>query len=175
MKTLKEIAEHALKTAKQLIVAEGRLMPVFVLYNASGEQYVVGAPWNDDADKQIMVSALRGFMAKMQITQYVHVSEAWGASVDKTTGPELAKLRPSERNDRQEVIVVTASDNHDTVALAEEIIRDAAGQVSDTKPIWPKLGAITGRMTDILKRPAGPLDFIAASLFLKQQEVPTRH
>lgn len=153
--TLQELLDINTKVARDMLLAtpKGQLRPMFIIQHG-GETTAVMTMWSNDEEKDAMVKAIQLKMKELNADAYVHISEAWMAHVDMKAQPELMNVAPSKRNDRIEVIIVTANDHVDTKLSIEEILRDDKGKITGTRKIdFPK-GAeagFSGRMTDLLK------------------------
>jgi len=93
--------------------------------------------------------------AKMKadgVKQYVHMAEAWMATIAKGTDKAVAKLRPSQREDKTEVVIVSANDRRSSLVGILEIHRDPdTGKIVSTTPQYPDEGDFGGRMLTMLR------------------------
>lgn len=150
--TLDKLLDVNTKIAKDMLMQTGEVRPMFVVQHG-GEQTAIMTMWRDDNDKQVMLAALKLKMKELNADSYVSISEAWMANVDMKVNPEMMNIQPSKRNDRYEVIIVTANNHLDTRVSIQEILRDDNGKVTGTKdiPLPEKGGHFEGRMTDMLR------------------------
>jgi hypothetical protein len=134
----------------QLIGKPGaQLLPFFHIQFKDRAPAIMAAPWQDERQKSAFIYALRYALKdfKASVVNYAGLSEAWVAREhkDHPTG-----LMPSEREDKKEVVVVSAGDHTQAVMKAWEIVRDAKGRVTDLVEDKDMAGCFGGRMFDLL-------------------------
>jgi hypothetical protein len=76
-------------------------------------------PWQTPDEKYAYIRALRDKLRAMHFDYYTIVVEAWVATVNMKVSPELANVPPSERSDREDVLLVMS--------------RHRSGETYDTK------------------------------------------
>jgi len=108
MLTVDELLDQAAERARSVLLGKPKasLMPTWII-QAKDKTTLVGTPWDGDEDKTIMTLAIRAMLKKEQAHSYSFMSEAWMAheSLSHPIG-----LSPSQREDRIEVLIVTAFD-----------------------------------------------------------------
>lgn len=92
----------------------------------------VTTPFQNESDKLEALIVLRAMMRQLGVIQYSFLSEAWAAAENHTSA-RAQDIRPSERSDRIEVVVATASDGVVTTIKLWGIVRNEAGKVIDLK------------------------------------------
>jgi hypothetical protein len=149
--SLDEMVAHCHDHARNMLIgkANAQLMPFFHVQFKDRPPAIMAAPWRDDREKSAFISGLRFALKAFgpSVVNYAGLSEAWVASEhkDHPTG-----LMPSEREDKKEVVVVTAGDHKSARMLAWEIIRDAKGRVTDLVEDKDMKNCFGGRMFDLL-------------------------
>ena len=107
------LLDAAEQHARQILVicGEDELVPVFHLWGADGRHYLVGKPFDGERTKRTTALAVRDMIREQGIVRYSFVSEGWAIvrSKEFITGP----VRPSEADDRIEVVVAIATDGVD--------------------------------------------------------------
>ncbi len=149
---LQEEAKKALDEACAWFCAEpGRQVPCqFVLHKGANEPLHLELGWADGEEKSFKLGVLKHLMQKTGVEWYLHISEAWVAHVNGDNDP-LRKVMPRDREDRGEVIHVSANDALESVVMSAEIVRHADGSVS-TKPYTVMDGcSYGGRMVELLR------------------------
>jgi hypothetical protein len=119
-----EIARQHASTV--MLDSDRALMPVFVLVQPDGTAKVIGCPWGNNQEKEIVVAGIKRQMRKLGTTAYSFITEAWTATQDHDYGP--GDLRPAERPVRREVVIACATDGENTVWGQWAIERNALGE-----------------------------------------------
>jgi hypothetical protein len=130
--TLNEIAgKHA-----RLVLVEHRmsLVPTWVLMNEKGKMILVPTPWHDEDEKELYGVAIRALMRKKHVTLYSFVTEAWTSTLepgewDEQSGQPRDGVRPSNRSDRQEVVISCAASKEMVRWRQWRIVREATTEV----------------------------------------------
>jgi hypothetical protein len=108
---LTNLADLAGEHAKRVLVDLGqRLMPQWVLVNARGGCDIVGTPWRDDREKELVTERMRKEMRKRKVTAYSLVIEAWAAAAPPGWKEGDPRTPNWQRPDRREVVVAFATD-----------------------------------------------------------------
>lgn len=148
MSDLTDLMEHALKTATRIITNGLEVEPMWLLADGDDAVGLVPTPWESDTEKQHYLAAVRQILEDRQIAYYAQVSEAWLASYTNLDD----KPRPSERDDRQEVLIVTGCtrDYSEQLLWTVPIItRDGRRELGE---VDRKIGMTGGDMAHMFKQ-----------------------
>jgi hypothetical protein len=104
-RNLNALITHAIEVAEYLIVDTQieEITPCFLCQTKQGEVFVCACEWPDRDAKYQSVQAFRARFQEEGYERYVFIGEAWKASAG-------SKLRPSESDSRQEVVIIIAGD-----------------------------------------------------------------
>lgn len=156
MITLKELLDISEKGARKNIKNQprGQLMPTFIGVPESGEVLIIGAPFNGDLEKQMVIATVRAKFRECNIKAYAMVSECWlsiRANMDEVRrGP-----RPGLDPDRQEAVAIVASDGFNSLARYLRMERDSIGNVIKLIKDPPEdVADSSGRFLNILSNEA---------------------
>lgn len=99
--------EHAVKTITLLFLKHGESGPPlwFIGDSKTGKVEFIATPWGDERQKRVALTVLRAAMRTMRYDLYSTASEVWWAEVKPDLDPKIAKLPPSEREDRREALI----------------------------------------------------------------------
>jgi hypothetical protein len=105
----------------------GRLLPTWLLQEEDGKILLVVTPYDNDLTKDMVDFAIREAIKTKNIQRYAYISEVWMAfekgcfsSVEDYKG-----LRPSQRPDRKEALMLIAEDiSGDCIMSYSDIYRD---------------------------------------------------
>jgi len=151
-KELNVFLEAQLKAAADLVLEVDQVSPMWALVDAKKRVTLIVSPWHSDEEKEAAIKAIRFKMEIDGTVMYAAISEAWMAKVPLDDPDKLMKIRPSERNDREEVIIVTVNDHLDTVVGMLAIERGEDGKITGTKRLPLEDGqSFGGRMTELLR------------------------
>jgi hypothetical protein len=153
---LDRLIEIAIQQAERVLVDKpnAQILPTFVLEKPDNEIGVFATPWTNEREKEITVYALRHVMRETKVLRYSFISEAWMATARPGT-EHLARLpdgeMPSQRPDRVEVVIITASDATTIKSAMLRIVRGEGGTVVRLDRDLADAKAIKGRFADLLK------------------------
>jgi hypothetical protein len=144
--------------------AETQLRPMVIACCANGDVVpLVNVGLFDADEKDAWADMCRKVFKEWNVKHYGLIVEAWAATprADDLTlsgGLKENAMRPSERDDRVEVVMITAEDRRGrTKGRTLEIVRDyATGKVADLRPILEDIGEeamLRGRFASLLKEP----------------------
>lgn len=150
MSKLEEMMDAAFKSASQ-IVAEGQeLMAIFLAEDAEGKRMVIGAPWENNEQKQQTFTVLRSLFAEKNVVRYVNVVEAW--CVEGSNEEDLKKVIPSESPNRIEVVMISGVDRATGSKVRPYLLkRDKERPYLVEMPDWQK-GHFDGQMVNLIKK-----------------------
>lgn len=140
-----------------------QLLPMWTAYSPTEGLMVIATPFEgDDADqaeksKRRVIILMQLLFAAKGVTAYSFMSEAWTATASKD--PAAAKLTPSQRSDRVEVVTMVAADRNGTKkSAAYEIERQPNGAPRLGREPYAEYDSVSGRMLEILDGiPPGPM------------------
>lgn len=122
--SLDEMAQLALEQAQRwLIGTKEQLTPSWLLQNQDGERVLIMTPWANDFEKQLILAHIRKAMRKQQTISYSLLVETWAAFYPNFKEGQ-PYVRPSKREDREELVMVIATDGTNTKMRDFKIIRD---------------------------------------------------
>ncbi len=160
----KSMLNFAWEFGVQQLIANGEVHPMFTLYTPSNERLVLPAAWQNARDKANVQAKVRIVAIAHDVHAISLITEAWTRSLSRANGETEAEfhtrthaVRPSEAEDRTEVLMVTLTyrdDANETRSMqrSAEILRDAAGKPTGVKPVDDDLDdmTMTGSMLEIL-------------------------
>lgn len=130
--SIDELLQAGIDQAGRVLIGKpgAALMPAFVVQFKDRPPAIIGAPWSDDDDKAIAVSAMRTILKlyRDSVVSYLFWSEAWQAHED---ADHPIGLMPRDRMDRKEVVILNAYDHQGGKMVSLEIMRDDKGVVTD--------------------------------------------
>jgi hypothetical protein len=152
--TIDELLDSGVKQANHVLVGKpgAELMPAFVIQFKDRPPAMIGTPWNGEDEKYAVVEAIRALLKayREHVVSYLFWSEAWQAYEDSNhpTG-----LRPSDRQDRKEVVIINAFDHKGGKMLSLEIMRGPDGVVTGlvANDKENNITALGGRLHNLLQ------------------------
>ena len=149
MLTVDEMIKCAIAYAHLVLVGKphAELTPTWLVQNKN-ETSLIGTPWRNQNEKEIMVETMRLMFKTRKVESYSFISEAWSAteSLDAPTG-----LTPSQREDKREVVIVSAFDRQGGKIQCYEIKRGPDAMVTELAldPHGPE-DNLSGRLYNLL-------------------------
>jgi hypothetical protein len=156
-KQLDRMVDLAIQQAERVLINQPKtsLLPTFVLERADGEVAIFATPWENERHKDITVFALREIMREEGVQRYSFISEAWMAPAppwaDENTTRVKGHEMPSQRPDRVEIVMISASDKDTIKSAILRIVRGEAGTVVRLDRDRADTKAISGRFAELLK------------------------
>jgi hypothetical protein len=153
---LDRLIEIAIGQAESVLIGKpnASILPTFVLENANGDTALFATPWGSERDKDITAFALRHIMRAERIERYSFISEAWMA-VAKPGQENLDRLpddeMPSNRPDRVECVIISASDRTEVKSALLRIVRGEGGTVVRLDRDRESAKEIRGRFSSLLQ------------------------
>jgi hypothetical protein len=128
MTTRQEAIDAARMSAAGAMRINGRVEPMIIGHTGDGRVVVYQlSDWmGSDLAKDIALAAIGVELRKQQAELYVVMTEAWYAPAAED-GP-MAGLMPSQRPDRMEALVVSASDREGDTVATYRTVRNANGK-----------------------------------------------
>jgi hypothetical protein len=129
---------------------DAQLIPLFHIQFKDRPDALIPAPWRDERDKSHYIRAIRMSLkeCKPSVVNYAMISEAWFAEYNHAPRPGMRM--PREREDRKEVVVVSAGDHHGAKMKVWEIIRDHQARVTDLVEEKAEADHFEGRLHNLL-------------------------
>ena len=127
-----------------------QLVPFFHIQFKDRPDAIIPAPWRDERDKSLYIRAIRMSLKELKpsVVNYAMISEAWFAEYNHAPRPGMRM--PREREDRKEVVVVSAGDHHGAKMKVWEIIRDHQARVTDLVEEKAEADHFEGRLHNLL-------------------------
>jgi len=153
---LDRLVDLAIAQAERVLIGVpgATILPTFVLERGNGEIVIFCTAWENETHKEITVLALRAIMREDKVERYSFISEAWLA-VAKPGTEHLDRLpddeMPSQRPDRVEVVIISASDKDTVKSAILRIIRGEAGTVVRLDRDLNEAKQVRGRFADLLR------------------------
>jgi len=146
--TLRELFELAKHNAVQIFYRDGEVCPIWHAVPARGPHMVCATPWSNDDEKDMAVAFLRDKFKEENVQRFVFIVEAWVVQGKRA----LSGPRPSEHQDRREVLRVTAEDrNGGTISGHYYILRPEHGHATLSEFHEDPVAYVTsGRMSGLL-------------------------
>lgn len=111
-----------------------QLTAAFLYVTADGAATIIGCPWANDFQKQVMIAEVRTKMRAAGAKQYTFITEAWFANAPKDmplAGVKQLRHYASKHPDRRECVVCFATDGVTTRWRQWQIKRDWKGQIRE--------------------------------------------
>ena len=106
-------------------------VPSYFMLLVRDEIKRLDTPWNNATEKAIYIESIRRLLQEYPIEAYSFVSEAWVASVNIRTEPELMDVPPRERSDREDILMVlTRHRDGESYATKYHVEYDTEGKVT---------------------------------------------
>jgi hypothetical protein len=149
---LSRLAEMAGEHARIVMIGlQQELMPQWVLINDKGGMDIVGTPWRDDLQKDVIAEIMRQRMHDDNIQAYSVVVEAWAAQAPKGWKAGDPHIPSSEHPDRREVVIAFATDGQQVEWRQWATKRDQTGEVIALEPTDFDGAQASSWMTGLLK------------------------
>lgn len=151
MFSLDQLLERAVDHANSVLVGkkDAELLPTWLIQYKNQPTTLVATPWSGETEKAIMVKAMRIWMLTHRTVNYSFLSEAWMATED---AKHPTGLMPSQREDKKEVVIVSACDPKDTRMVMLDVLRNSDGVVSALPPQEDKdYTGFEGRLVNLLR------------------------
>ena len=127
MITRQQAIDAARRSAAENIQAQGEVEPMIIGHAKDRVAFYGLRNWMDsDVTKDIAVQVIGAELRKQQADLYVVMTEAW--YVPTSPNDPLAGVRPSQRPDRIEVLIVSASDRDGDTLVTYQTGRNAHGR-----------------------------------------------
>jgi hypothetical protein len=154
-----ELFSFARKQAFKLFHDTGEVLPMWHALAGNGEHLVIATPWQNDDEKDDAVRTLRRLFEHREVSCFVFICEAWAVKLNEPIKPGSRLLlddlpRPSEHEDRREVLRINAEDRAGNVLSGQYyILRPEHGKPTLSKFEQDDIaGVVSGRMSGLLKQ-----------------------
>jgi hypothetical protein len=144
--SLEALLRRASRFAEMIFNKTGSLRMTWLIESPKG-QAMIFTPIHEGMDKDALSDFMRMLFAKHDVTRYAVAMESWMV----LSSAYIEGLRISEHEQRQEVVLLEASDGREHLHTKRDIVRPENG-----KPYLAKLGEIdrkwkvAGRFTNML-------------------------
>lgn len=122
MDEIRELHEVAIKAAKHNFDKFKRCAPVIFAKNEK-EIFVIPLEFENDKEKEQVLSAAKIAMNKHKVTCYSTINEAWMLKLDKKDNYNYNSIRPSKHKDRVEVVIIVTSTKDKKIGTIFKIVR----------------------------------------------------
>jgi hypothetical protein len=99
-------AEEVWKTARDNVLTYGHAAEVLMLFDGRGREDIIlnksAVPFSQRLDY------VRQLVRAFHATAGIHIAEAWMGFLTQGRAPEVDEMRPTDRPDREEVLIVCA-------------------------------------------------------------------
>lgn len=137
--------------ARAMLIGDEKamLVPFFHIQFKNRPDSIMATPWNGEREKSIVIRSIKAALKQFRpsVVNYAFVSEAWVAQQNHR--PREGDLMPSEREDRREVVIVSAGDHDRATMKVWEIVRDDKGKPTDLVE-EPMMDCAEGRLFNLL-------------------------
>lgn len=122
MITLKELHEHACTIGCANMRAKGKMDSCFLIPLEERKFGIIMTPWSDANEKYAMVKVLRDVFRENHVSAYSFITEAWMATVNPRTEPELMNIPPCERSQRDDILWITSRNRDGDVITTRYLV-----------------------------------------------------
>ena len=161
MPSLDELLDLANRQARQVLLGApqgAQLLPTWLIAATDRDIFIIATPWADDREKAITAEAMRETMREKKAVAYSFLCEAWMVRkrLDGMTPQEAYDKvyldHEMPRNDpaRIETVVATAGDKNGSKTRMWQIVRNAAGVVTELIEDQDAPEMVVGRFEDCL-------------------------
>lgn len=105
---LNEMIDAAVEQVTQGLRENREIQPTWLCECGDGSRIVHVTPFGNTEEKQVVVDVMRALFASLGATSFVYVCEAWVAT--SPVGGDMT-TPPSQRPDREEVVMFLAGDD----------------------------------------------------------------
>lgn len=149
--SLDELGEFGLAHARSVLIGKkgAQLLPTFHIQFIDRPPVIMATPWRTNREKATVIAAIRALIKELRprVDSYAFISEAWLAV--QRLAPRPTDLAPSEREDRKEVVIITAFDRKTGFLRAYEIKRGPDAAVTELIPEREPAEHFSGRLMNL--------------------------
>lgn len=127
--------ELSINFASNMMLTEGKVVPMVVGITPEGKRHICLVPWQNDREKAETIRQVTKLFRGLGVDKIVFMTEAWGLVVVKEDYEEGTPFpRPSTHPDRVEMVVINYLSHTEKVAVSIPVIRkDKAISLGDPK------------------------------------------
>lgn len=155
--TLQELFAHAKQQAFLMFHKRGEVLPMWHAVTQDNEHMILATPFDSDDQKDDTMKALRAMFAERKVKMFVFMCEAWTIKLSEPLASRLLlqDIRPSQHEDRREVLRVNAEDGAGNVLSGQFYILRPEHGPATLSPFEQDddKGMVSGRMTGLLTKP----------------------
>ena len=163
MITLEELLQSGVDHAHKILIEERRktLTHFYNLVSRNGEMAMVMVHWQSEIEKEVMLAGVRKLAIERDAVMAMGLSEAWALSPPKGVIQTLEEGRrwmrnvgpPAEHPQRQEVVMIFATDGERTIGKMLHMKRiRPGGRITALVPEETDAGHFEGRIIDVLPK-----------------------
>ena len=131
---LKELHRIGCKLGTDIMAVNHCISPPFFLFPWDGGFAVYEAPWQRPEDKPMYIAQMRDILLQ-GVDSYTFVTEAWFATVNMKTAPELMNVAPRNRSQREDVLFISSRHrNGECYSTKYTVEYDTDGKATLSKP-----------------------------------------
>jgi hypothetical protein len=119
--------------------------PMFITIDSNGTKNLLVTPWNGEDEKTLVLRNLKKIFRETGVVAYLNVTEAWVTKQFHSGKP------PSECEDREEVVMISAVSKEGSMGRLLYIVREKDGDVVDlVRRGDNEVTGLTGRLVELL-------------------------
>ena len=124
---LESMLDRAYTQARRVMIGTNeQLLPAFLIFYQDGTSGVIGTPFQDDTQRQIVAALMREHMRTRNALAYCFVTEGWQATIDRDEPLGAKPIR--EREEKKEIVIAIATDGVNQKMRQWGIVRDRRGR-----------------------------------------------
>jgi hypothetical protein len=147
---LKWAGEHAHNV---LVEAQQDMIPCWAFFDGENNLNIVGTPWSNDKEKEIIGKQIRHMLRAKKATAYSLVVEAWAARMPPGWKMGDPRIESRRHPDRIEIVVAFATDGETTLWRRWETKRDYLERVFKLKELPIEYNQVSSWMAELLPKP----------------------
>jgi hypothetical protein len=146
---LKLAGEHAYNV---MVKNHQDMIPCWAFFDRKNELNVVGTPWSNDKEKEMMGEEIRNMLRAKKATAYSLVVEAWSARMPPGWKVGDPRIESRRHPDRIETVVAFATDGKTTLWRRWKTKRDYLERVFKLEELPGEYDQVTSWMTELLPK-----------------------
>lgn len=160
--TLEMLIESGVQHAQRILIEERkpRLSHFYHLVSRDGKSTLIPVAWENEIQKQLTLAGVRAAARTVDAVMAMGIAEGWALHGPPAKNREQANEwmdrvgPPSESPQRQEVVMIFATDGERTIGKMVRMQRDKPGGriVALVPDEFPSEGTFEGRLIDVLPK-----------------------
>jgi hypothetical protein len=151
--SLDQMVAYGHQHARHMLIGRNdvQLAPIVHIQFNDRPAAILCCPCSDEREKCAFIATVRAALRELrpQVVNYASLTEGWMVTQDRPW--RNGDLRPSQRESRQECVVIDASDGLDSRLRLWEILRDVQGRITDLVALPTGDGPSSGRMVNLFE------------------------